>query len=47
MTRLLLVVAALVVVVVGADVGAGAGDEWDVYQGAGTPIQDGGSVRDN
>ena len=39
MTRLLLgVAAALVVVLVAAGVGAGA--EWDVYPGAGTPIQE-------
>ncbi len=37
MTRLLLVAAALVVVLAAAGVGAGA--EWDVYPGAGTPIQ--------
>jgi hypothetical protein len=34
MTRLLLVAAAL------AAAGVGAGAEWDVYPGAGTPIQD-------
>ena len=38
MTRLLLVAAALVVVLAAA--GVGAGDGWDVYPGAGTPIQD-------
>ncbi len=38
MTRLLLVAAALVAVLAAAGVGAGA--EWDVYPGAGTPIQD-------
>jgi parallel beta-helix repeat protein len=38
MTRLLLVAAALVAVLAAAGVGAGA--EWHVYQGAGTPIQD-------
>ncbi len=38
MTRLLLVAVALVVVLAAAGVGAGA--EWDVYPGAGTPIQD-------
>ena len=38
MTRLLLVAAALVAVLAAAGVGAGA--EWDVYHGAGTPIQD-------
>jgi parallel beta-helix repeat protein len=38
MTRLLLVAAALVAVLAVAGVGAGA--EWDVYPGAGTPIQD-------
>ena len=38
MTRLLLLVAAVVVVLAAAGVGAGA--EWDVYPGAGTPIQD-------
>ena len=38
MTRLLLVAAALVVWIAAAGVGAGA--EWDVYPGAGTPIQD-------
>ena len=37
MTRLLLVAAALVAVFAAAGVGAGA--EWDVYQGEGTPIQ--------
>ena len=37
MTRLLLV-AAVVAMLAAAGVGAGA--EWDVYQGAGTPIQD-------
>ena len=37
MTRLLLVAAALVAVLAAAGVGAGA--EWDVYPGAGTPIQ--------
>ena len=39
MTRLLLVAAALVVVLA-AGVVSGAGAEWDVYPGAGTPIQD-------
>jgi len=41
MTRLLLVAAVLAVVlaVVLAAAGVGAGAEWDVYQGAGTPIQ--------
>jgi len=38
MTRLLLVAAALVAVL--ACAGAAAGAEWDVYPGAGTPIQD-------
>ena len=38
MTRLLLVAAALVAVLAAAGLGAGA--EWDVYPGAGTPIQD-------
>ena len=38
MTRLLLVAATLVAVLAAAGVGAGA--EWDVYPGAGTPIQD-------
>ena len=38
MARLLIVAAALVAVLAAAGVGAGA--EWDVYQGAGTPIQD-------
>jgi parallel beta-helix repeat protein len=38
MTRLLLAAAALVVVLAAAGVGAGA--TWDVYPGAGTPIQD-------
>ena len=38
MTRLLLVAAALVAVIAAAGVGAGA--TWDVYPGAGTPIQD-------
>ena len=37
MTRLLLVAAALVAVLAAAGVGAGA--EWDVYPGEGTPIQ--------
>jgi len=37
MTRLLLVAAALVAVQAAAGVGAGA--TWDVYPGAGTPIQ--------
>ena len=37
MTRLLLVAAALIVVLAAAGVGAGA--EWGVYPGAGTPIQ--------
>ena len=37
MTRLLLVAAALVAVLAAAGVGTGA--EWDVYPGAGTPIQ--------
>ena len=37
MTRLLLVAAALVVVLAAAGVGAGA--EWHVNPGAGTPIQ--------
>jgi len=47
MTCLLLVAAALVVVLAAAGVGAGA--EWHVYQGAGTPIQtaiDGAGVGD-
>ena len=39
MTRLLLVAAALVVVLA-AGVVSGAGAEWDVYPGEGTPIQD-------
>ena len=39
MTRLLLLVAAALVVVLAA-AGVGAGAEWDVYPGAGTPIQD-------
>ena len=39
MTRLLLVAAALVAVLA-AGVVSGACDEWDVYQGDGTPIQD-------
>ena len=38
MTCLLLVAAALVAVLAAAGVGAGA--EWDMYPGAGTPIQD-------
>ena len=38
MTRLLPVAAALVVVLAAAGVVSGA--EWDVYPGAGTPIQD-------
>jgi len=38
MTRLLLVAAAALMVVLAAGVVSGA--EWDVYQGAGTPIQD-------
>jgi len=38
MPRLLMVAAALVVVL--ACAGTAAGAEWDVYQGAGTPIQD-------
>ncbi|PXF61116.1 MAG: hypothetical protein C4B59_06030 [Candidatus Methanogaster sp.] len=37
MTRLPLVAAVLVAVLAAAGVGAGA--EWDVYPGAGTPIQ--------
>jgi len=39
MTRLLLVAAA-VVAVLAAGVVSGAGAEWDVYPGEGTPIQD-------
>ena len=39
MTRLLLVAAVALVVVLAA-AGVGAGAEWDVYPGAGTPIQD-------
>ena len=38
MTHLLLVAAALVVWIAAAGLGAGA--TWDVYPGAGTPIQD-------
>jgi nitrous oxidase accessory protein NosD len=38
MTRLLLVAAVALVVVLAA-AGVGAGAEWDVYPGAGTPIQ--------
>ena len=37
MTRLLLLAAALVAVLAAAGVGAGA--EWHVYQGVGTPIR--------
>ncbi len=39
MTRLLLLVAAALVAVLAA-AGVGAGATWEVYPGAGTPIQD-------